>query len=69
MKNNKILLSGGIVILFFGVIFNLQGNTIIGPESSFMYSNPQWVTHGFMMIILGAIIVITGLCFRLFRTK
>ena len=69
MKNNKILLSGGIVILFFGVIFNLQGNTLIGPESSFMYSNPQWITYGFMIIILGAIIVITGLCFRLFRTK
>lgn len=69
MKNSKILLPGGILILFLGVVFNLQGNTIIGPESSFMYSNPQWITYGFMIIILGAIIVIIGICFRILRTK
>jgi hypothetical protein len=32
----------------------------VGPESSFMYSNPKWVTYGFEIIITGIIIIGIG---------
>ena len=51
----------GIVILIFGLIFHLQGQSVIGPESSFMYSNPDWVTYGIQIVIVGIIIVGTGI--------
>jgi uncharacterized membrane protein len=51
----------GIIILIFGLIFHLQGQSVIGPESSFMYSNPDWVTYGIQIVIVGIIIVGTGI--------
>jgi len=51
----------GIIILIFGLIFHLQGQSVIGPESSFMYSNPEWVTYGIQIAIVGIIIVGTGI--------
>jgi uncharacterized membrane protein YidH (DUF202 family) len=51
----------GIIILIFGLIFHLQGQSVIGPESSFMYSNPDWVTYGIQIAIVGIIIVGTGI--------
>ena len=46
----------GAIILILGVIFHLQGLSIVGPESSFMYSNPDWVTYGIQMVVVGIII-------------
>ena len=50
----------GIIIGIFGSIFHLQGKSMVGPESSFMYSNPEWVSYGLQMIILGIIILSVG---------
>jgi hypothetical protein len=50
----------GIIILILGIIFYLQGLSILGPESSFMYSNPKWITYGFEIIIVGVIIIVIG---------
>ena len=50
----------GITIIISGIIFHLQGNSIIGPESSFMYSNPEWVTHGIQISVSGAIMIGVG---------
>jgi len=36
----------GIISFIFGLIFDLQGQSIVGPESSFMYANPDWITYG-----------------------
>ena len=58
MKGGKPLTITGVVILIFGVIFHLQGQSIVGPESSFMYSNPDWITYGIQISIIG--IIITG---------
>ncbi|MDH3657532.1 MAG: hypothetical protein OEM77_05295 [Nitrosopumilus sp.] len=58
MNGGKPLIITGVVILIFGVIFHLQGQSIVGPESSFMYSNPDWITHGIQIAIIG--IIITG---------
>ncbi len=61
MKEVKALVILGTVILIFGPIFHLQGQSIVGPESSFMYSNPDWVTYGIQIAILGIIIVVAGI--------
>ena len=50
----------GIIVGIFGSIFHLQGKSMVGPESSFMYSNPEWVSYGLQMIILGIIILSVG---------
>ena len=61
MKEVKPLVVIGTIILIFGLIFHLQGQSIVGPESSFMYSNPDWVTYGIQIAILGIIIVVAGI--------
>ena len=60
MKGVKPLVMTGTVILIFGLIFHLQGQSVIGPESSFMYSNPDWITYGIQIAIVGIIIVVVG---------
>ena len=61
MKGVKPLVIIGTVILIFGLIFHLQGQSVIGPESSFMYSNPDWITYGIQIAVLGIIIVVVGI--------
>ena len=61
MKGRKAVIITGIGIMIMGVIFHLQGQSIVGPESSFMYSNPQWVTYGIQIIIAGCVILAAGI--------
>jgi len=61
MKGAKPLIIIGTIILIFGLIFHLQGQSVIGPESSFMYSNPDWITYGIQIAIVGIIIVVVGI--------
>ena len=61
MKGTKVLVIIGTIVLIFGIIFHLQGQSVIGPESSFMYSNPDWITGGIQIAITGIIIVGTGI--------
>ncbi len=61
MKEVKALVILGTIILIFGLIFHLQGQSIVGPESSFMYSNPDWITYGIQIAIVGIIIVVVGI--------
>ena len=61
MKGIKILIITGIIITVFGTIFHLQGQSIVGPKSSFMYSNPDWVTYGIQIAIIGIIMLLTGI--------
>jgi hypothetical protein len=37
----KILFIVGFILIIAGIIFVAQSNSMIGPQSSFMYSNPQ----------------------------
>ena len=43
----------GLIVIIAGTIFHLQGQAIVGPESSFMYSNPDWITYGQLIAIAG----------------
>ena len=61
MRAIKPLIGIGIVIVIFGILFFLQGHSVVGPKSSFMYSNPQWIINGQWIIIIGVIILVVGL--------
>ncbi|MDH3677434.1 MAG: hypothetical protein OEQ12_03945 [Nitrosopumilus sp.] len=56
MGISGIIVTIGIIVISLGIIFHLQGQSIVGPESSFMYANPEWITYGIQISVLGAII-------------
>ena len=60
MKGGKAITIIGIIIGIFGLIFHLQGQSIVGPESSFMYANPEWVSYGLQIMIAGIVILGVG---------
>jgi hypothetical protein len=60
MKIGIIVSISGVIFVILGIIFYLQGLSLVGPESSFMYSNPKWITYGFEIIIVGVIIIGIG---------
>lgn len=60
-----VIIGTGISIL--GVIFHLQGQSVIGPESSFMYANPDWVSFGIQIVILGIIISAAGMSIKFIK--
>jgi hypothetical protein len=60
-----ILVGAGITIM--GVLFHLQGQSIVGPESSFMYSNPKWVAYGIQIAVIGTIIMAIGISLRFIK--
>ena len=57
----------GAIITVLGVIFHFQGQSVIGPESSFMYSNPDWITHGLRIAIVGIITTISGIVIQIIK--
>ena len=59
MKSLPIIISG-IIIMIFGIIFQFQGQGVIGPESSFMYENPSWINNGIYIGMIGVIIILVG---------
>jgi hypothetical protein len=61
MRGKKAVILTGIGIMIMGVLFHLQGKSIVGPESSFMYSNPQWITYGTQIAVFGGIILVIGI--------
>ena len=61
MRAAKLLIGIGIIVMIFGTMFFLQGHSIVGPKSSFMYSNPQWIINGQWIVIVGIIILVVGL--------
>jgi hypothetical protein len=61
MRAVKPLIEIGIIVIIFGIVFVLQGHSVVGPKSSFMYSNPQWIINGQWIIIFGIIILVVGL--------
>ena len=63
----KIVTLTGVGITIMGVLFHLQGQSIVGPELSFMYSNPQWVTYGIQIAVIGSIIMAVGISLRFIK--
>ena len=57
----------GSTVFIFGLIFDLQGQAIVGPESSFMYANPEWITYGIQIMVLGIIIIGVGALLKILK--
>ena len=60
MRMGMILAVAGLITAVFGGIFHLQGQAIVGPEESFMYSNPDWITYGIQIITAGVLLCGAG---------
>jgi hypothetical protein len=50
----------GIILVIFGIIFNFQGQGIVGPETSFMYENQEWINNGIFISMVGVILLLIG---------
>ena len=50
----------GTIIFILGIVFHLQGHSVVGPETSFMYANPDWISYGIQIAAAGIIISGTG---------
>ena len=50
----------GIIIMVFGVVFQFQGQGMVGPEESFMNENPGWVDNGIYIAMIGVVIILIG---------
>ena len=59
MRSLPIIISG-IIVMIFGIVFQFQGQGMIGPESSFMYENPSWIDNGIYIGMIGVIIILIG---------
>lgn len=59
----------GIIVLSFGIIFHLQGQGVVGPQESFMYENPNWITHGQQIVVIGILIIGVGIGVKIYFTK
>ena len=67
-KGFSIIVIGGIIFIF-GLIFDLQGQSIIGPESSFMYANPEWITYGIQIMVIGISMIVVGILLKILKKE
>lgn len=67
LRGSKWPIITGVIILVLGIIFHLQGQSIVGPSTSFMYSNPEWVNHGMQIAIIGISIIALGISMKFFK--
>ena len=54
------IIIAGIILIIFGIIFNFQGQGMIGPETSFMYQSDDWIDYGIVISITGVILILIG---------
>jgi len=66
MKISRPVIVVGIIVTALGLIFHLQGQAVVGPETSFMYSNPDWITYGLEMVIAGSSVLGIGIIIKIF---
>jgi hypothetical protein len=67
MKVSLLISTIGVIIFSLGIIFHLQGQAIVGPQSSFMYANPSWITYGIQIAVFGGIITGVGIGIKFLR--
>ena len=67
MKIGIVIAIVGGILSILGVIFHLQGQSIVGPQSSFMYSNPDWITYGLQIMFVGIGIIVLGIIIQIIR--
>jgi len=62
MKSKPVVLMAlGTLVFLAGLVFMLQGDGIVGPNSSFMFQNATWVAAGDGLMIVGAAVWVVAL--------
>ena len=64
----KPVMASGLVLIAMGFVFLLQSQGTVGPETSFMYTNPEWDVNGKAIMLAGGIMCI-GIIFVHLNTK
>ena len=63
----KILVVVGVLFTIAGLIFAAQSKSLVGPQSSFMYGNPDWTANGFVILGVGLAVLFSGIVIWLYR--
>lgn len=63
----KILFVVGALFTIAGLIFTAQSKSLVGPQSSFMYSNPEWTANGFVILGVGLAVLCSGIAIWISR--
>jgi hypothetical protein len=58
---SRTLIVVGFILIIAGLVFTAQSKSIVGPQSSFMYSNPEWTVNGFLISGVGLAILASGI--------
>lgn len=64
---SRILIVVGSIVTIAGLVFTAQSKSIVGPQSSFMYSNPEWTVNGFLISGVGIAILASGITLWIFN--
>jgi hypothetical protein len=65
----KILFVVGVLFIIAGLIFTAQSKSLVGPQSSFMYSNPEWTANGFVILGVGLAVLFSGIVIWIYRNS
>ena len=57
----------GTIVTILGTTFHLQGQSVVGPESSCMYANPEWITYGVQIGLAGIGIIGIAIIVRIIK--
>ena len=68
-RSGRWLIVIGLILIIMGIIFQLQSISLIGPSSSFMYSNQDWTFNGLLIIAIGSSVILIGLYVRTRKDK
>lgn len=68
MNFSKTMIIAGSIIAAFGILFIAQSQSAVGPESSFMYRNPEWAINGSIITAGGAVVIAIGIAI-MFKRK
>jgi uncharacterized membrane protein YidH (DUF202 family) len=60
-STGKLLIVVGFISIVLGIIFTLQSKSVVGPSSSFMYSNPIWTFNGYIIITISIAALLSGI--------
>ena len=63
----RILIVVGCILIIAGIVFVAQSNSMLGPQSSFMYSNPEWTVNGFAISMVGLVVLACGVLIRFIK--
>lgn len=60
MNIPRIMIIAGSIVCAFGILFIAQSQSVVGPESSYMYRNPDWSLNGNIIAAAGAATIAAG---------